>query len=95
MIGWPLIENLILSTSDSTPPNSTPTADIPLADPQPTGGLRLAAKDTNNDGFNDLLLMATGPGDMPRVERFDLTTMTRIDELIDFPQNFLGGIYVG
>src|SRR5205807_300495 len=40
-------------------PNSTPTADIPLADPQPTGGLRLAAKDTNNDGFNDLLLMAT------------------------------------
>jgi hypothetical protein len=76
-------------------PGPTPIADIPLPDPQPTGGLRLAAKDTNNDGLNDQLLMATGPGDIPRVVRFDLTTMTRIDEILDFPPDFRGGLYVG
>jgi hypothetical protein len=39
--------------------------------------------------------MATGPGDIPRIVRFNLTTMTRVDELLDFPLDFLGGIYVG
>jgi hypothetical protein len=76
-------------------PGPSPVATIPIPDPQPTGGLRLATKDTNNDGLADVLLMATGPGDMPRIIRFNLSTMTRIDELLDFPQSFTGGIYVG
>ena len=76
-------------------PTATPTAVIPVSDPQPTGGLRLATKDTTNDGLPDQLLMASGPGDLPRVERFNLTTMTRIDEIMDFPLDFRGGLYVG
>ena len=73
----------------------SPVADIVFADPQPNGGIRLAAKDTDNNGLRDLLVMGTGPGDFPRVERFDLTSMTRVDEVLDFPPNFAGGIFVG
>lgn len=76
-------------------PTPTLATTIPVSDPQPTGGLRLATKDTNNDGLGDQLLMATGPGDLPRVERFDLTTMTRIDEIMDYPLDFRGGLYIG
>jgi hypothetical protein len=72
-----------------------PVADIPFTFPQPTGGVRVATQDTNNDGNGDLLLMATGPGDPPRVVRVNLNNLTVVDELLDYPQDFRGGLYVG
>ena len=71
------------------------TSEILDAFPQANGGVRVGGKDTNNDNVNDQLLIATGQGDTPRVYRFDLKTMTRVDELFGFPLNFTGGIYVG
>ena len=70
-------------------------ASIPDAFPNAKGGVRVAAKDSNNDNVNDQLLVATGLGDAPRVYRFNLTTMARVDELFGFPADFKGGIYVG
>jgi hypothetical protein len=73
----------------------TVTAEIPDAFPQANGGVRVGAKDTNDDGRNDQLLIATGTGDPPRVFRFNLRTMAYVDELFGFPADFRGGIFVG
>jgi hypothetical protein len=71
------------------------TAEIPFTFPEPTGGVRVATQDTNNDGRGDVLLMATGPGDPPRVVRLNLDTLLPLDEVLDYPQDFRGGLYVG
>jgi subtilisin-like proprotein convertase family protein len=66
-----------------------------LIDPVPAKSLRVAAADSTGDGVRDRLLVATGPGTPPLVRRFDLSTFARIDDLTNFPEDFLGGLYVG
>jgi hypothetical protein len=66
-----------------------------LADPVSAKSVRLATDDVNGDGKTDHLLVASGPGTPPIVRRYDLSTFARIDDLLDFPANFLGGLFVG
>ncbi len=68
---------------------------VDITDPVPAQSVRVATSDTNGDGVGDRLLVATGPGTPPLVRRYDLATFAVIDDLVSFPQNFLGGLYVG
>ena len=66
-----------------------------LADPVSAKSVRVATDDTDGDGRTDRLLVASGPGTSPMVRRYDLSTFARVDDLLNFPADFLGGLFVG
>ena len=66
-----------------------------LADPVSAKSVRVATDDINGDGRSDRLLVASGPGTSPMVRRYDLSSFARVDDLVNFPANFLGGLFVG
>jgi parallel beta-helix repeat protein len=68
---------------------------VDITDPFPAQSVRVATSDTNGDGVGDRLLVATGPGTPPMVRRYNLANFAVIDDLVTFPQDFLGGLYVG
>ena len=59
-----------------------------------TGGVRVAARDRNGDGLDDIVTGA-GTGGGPHVRSFDQFTIGQIDSFFAYDLNYLGGIYVG
>ncbi|HET6576381.1 MAG TPA: choice-of-anchor Q domain-containing protein [Fimbriiglobus sp.] len=66
-----------------------------LADPVSAKAVRVATDDADGDGRTDHLLVASGPGTTPVVRRYDLSTFARVNDLLNFPSDFLGGLFVG
>ncbi|HVK16056.1 MAG TPA: VCBS repeat-containing protein, partial [Fimbriiglobus sp.] len=66
-----------------------------LADPVSAKSVRVSTDDTNGDGRTDRLLVASGPGTSPIVRRYELSNFARVDDLMNFPADFLGGLFVG
>ena len=72
-----------------------PIAAFDFASDSPGTGVRLATKDTNGDGLADVLYLAPGPGELPRVRRLKLPSLAPDGELVGFSSDFLGGLFVG
>ena len=58
------------------------------------GGTRVAVKDQDGNGTGDVLILATGPGASPAINRYALPGLTQIDTRSEFPADFLGGLFV-
>jgi hypothetical protein len=58
-----------------------------------TGGVRVAAGDTNGDGFMDIITGA-GPGTGPHVKVFDGTSGVMLRSFFAYDPAFRGGVYV-
>jgi uncharacterized repeat protein (TIGR01451 family) len=59
-----------------------------------TGGVRVAARDLNNDGLADILT-TTGPGSGPVVEGFSGQAPAQLSAFFAYGPGFLGGTYIG
>ena len=57
------------------------------------GGVRVASGDTNNDGFDDVLV-AAGPGGGPHVRVFSAGLTTVLNEFFAYPATFSGGVSI-
>jgi len=62
-------------------------------DPAFTGGVDVAVRDVNRDGFADIVTGA-GPGGGPHVKAFDGRTLDVLDSFFADDSSFLGGVYV-
>ncbi|MFN8392795.1 MAG: FG-GAP-like repeat-containing protein [Bdellovibrionota bacterium] len=58
-----------------------------------TGGVNVAAGDTNNDGFSDIIV-APKAGGQPRVSIFSGTDLTTLESFYPYDSSFLGGVNV-
>ena len=57
------------------------------------GGARIAATDYNGDGLDDLVV-ASGPGNQPRVRVYDTRNQSLLTSIQPYDSNFLGGVNV-
>lgn len=63
-------------------------------DPSFGGGVDVAVRDVNRDGFADIVTGA-GPGGGPHVKAFDGRTLAELQSFYAADPNFLGGVFVG
>lgn len=59
-----------------------------------TGGIRVGVTDRNGDGLSDVLVGAAS-GTLPRLRIFDGNSLSELSNLLAYPANFLGGVFVG
>jgi hypothetical protein len=62
-------------------------------DPRFPGGVRVAAGDTNGDGFADIIT-AAGPGGGPHVKVFSGRDNSVLQSFFAYPSTFAGGVFV-
>lgn len=62
--------------------------------PSFTGGVRVAAGDVNNDGFDDIIT-GSGPGGGPHVKVFSSQTGAELQSFFAYDLGFTGGVFVG
>jgi hypothetical protein len=63
-------------------------------DPAFSGGVSVAVRDVNGDGFADIVTGA-GVGGGPHVKAFDGVTLAELESMFSGDPSFLGGVNVG